>query len=227
MFLLPFIAYTFLHSKYFRLTLYLFALYLTDSLGGFIGLALLLPLLIYLRFRKNLLTSLAISMLTIFLIFNFSSSELIHRYDQKEESATVREENAVGFLDKFPNLVVRYPFGLPLTETTKQAMNHELYLGTNNSVGVVYARGGIISFTGFFFVLCVSLWYAIASLYRAGISIDEQAAVASILCLFTFIIQRQTIWETPIFSLLYAPFVISFLRNETVIKKISGRGGFF
>ena len=106
-------------------------------------------------------------------------------------------------------------------------MNLELSPGTNNSLGIVYASGGIISFVGFFFVLCLSLWYAIASLSRTRLSIDEQAAVASILCSFTFIIQRQTIWETPIFSLLYAPFVIYFFRNETVINKISGSGGEF
>ena len=225
MFLLPFIAYTFLHSKFFRLSIYLFALYLTDSLGGFIGFAILLPLLIYLRFRKNLFSALAFSILTIFLFFSFSFNEFLHRYEQKGFSATVREENAVGFINLFPQLVVRYPFGLPIKESTEQAMNLELYPGTNNSLGLVYASGGIISFVGFLTILCVSLWYAIASLFRIGSSIDEQAAAASVLCLFTFIIQRQSIWETPIFSLLYAPFVIYFLRNETVINKFSGGEG--
>lgn len=213
MFLLPAIAYAFLHRKYFSLLIYSIAMYLSDSLGGFIGVAMLIPLLVYFRFHERALLPIALSFFSIFLIAIYFASDFLERYEQKDLSASVREESFSGFTKNLPNLFLNYPLGLPRTETTEQAQQHAAYSGGNTAIGIIYNLGGIPSFVGYLAVLFVSLWYAIISLFRKGLPTDEQAAVASILCLMPFIFQRTVVWDSSIFALLFAPFVIGFLQG--------------
>lgn len=210
MFLLPVMAYAFLYRKYFSLVIYAVAMYMSDSLGGFVGVAMLIPLLIYFRFRKRALFTMAISLLAIILIASFFSDYFLEKYDERGESGEVRVENISGFIKNLPSLLFKYPFGLPLTENTEQAQQEPLSFGSNFTPGNAYNLGGILSFFGYLAVLFVSLWYAITSLFCKSLSLDEQATVVSILCLLPFIFQRTVVWDSNIFALLYAPFVISF-----------------
>lgn len=213
MFLLPAMAYAFLHRKYFSLVVYFIAMFMSDSLGGFIGVAMLIPLLIYFRFHKRVLLPIFFSSLSIFLIVTFFADDFLERYEQKDLSASVREESFSDFAKNLPNLFLNYPLGLPRTETTEQAQQHAAYSGGNTAIGIIYNLGGIPSFVGYIAVLFVSLWYAIISLFRKGLSLDEQATVVSIFCLMPFIFQRTVVWDSSIFALLFAPFVIGFLQG--------------
>lgn len=214
MFLLPAMAYAFLHRKYFSLLIYSFAMYLSDSLGGFIGVAMLIPLLVYFRFhKKGVLLPIAFCIISIFLVAIFFADDLVERYEKKGLDASIREESASVFVKKLPSLLLNYPLGLPRTETTEQAQQHAAYSGGNTAIGIIYNLGGIPSFVGYLAVLFVSLWYAIISLFRKGLSPDEQAAAVSIFCLLPFIFQRTVVWDSSIFALLFAPFVIGFLQG--------------
>lgn len=51
------------------------------------------------------------------------------------------------------------------------------------------------------------------TLFRKGLSLDEQAVVVSILGLMPFIFQITVVWDSSIFALMYAPFVIDYLRR--------------
>ena len=102
----------------------------------------------------------------------------------------------------------------PLSESTEQAISNPAYIGSNFTPGNAFNLGGILSFLGYLAVLFVSLWYAIMSLFRKGLSLDEQSAVVSIFFLFPFIFQRGVAWDSSIFALLFAPFIIKFLRAQ-------------
>ena len=213
MFLLPAMAYAFLLRKYFSLVIYAVAMYMSDSLGGFVGVAMLIPLLIYFRFRKSAVLALVLTFLTLFFTITFFADNLLEQYEYKGNSRMDREVSALGMLENLPGLLLNYPFGLPLTESAEQSQKNAAYYGSTFTPGNAFNFGGILSFLGYLATLFVSLWYAIASLFRKGLSLDEQAAVVSILCLMPYIFQRTTVWDSSIFALMYAPFVICYLRR--------------
>jgi hypothetical protein len=97
--------------------------------------------------------------------------------------------------------------------STEQSQRNEAYYGGNFTLGNAFNLGGMLSFLGYLAVLFVSLWYAIASLFRKGLSLDQQAAVVSIIVLMPFIIQRTVVWDSSFFALMCAPFVIGYLRR--------------
>lgn len=215
MFLLPAMAYAFLHRKYLFLAMYFIAMYLSDSLGGFIGVAMLILLLVYFRFRKSAVLALALTFLTLFFTITFFADNLLEQYENKNNSRIEREVSTSGMLENLPGLFLNYPFGLPLTESTEQAQENASYYGSNFTPGNAFIFGGILSFLGYLAILFVSLWYAIASLFRKEHSLDEQAAVVSIIVLMPFIFQRTVVWDSGIFALLFTPFVIKFLQGAS------------
>lgn len=215
MFLLPAMSYAFLHLKYFSLVIYTVAMYMSDSLGGFVGVAMLIPLLIYFRFRKSAVLALVLTFLALFFATIFFSDNLLNLYVNKGNSRIDREVSYSGMLENLPGLFHNYPFGLPLTESTEQSQKNPAYYGSNFTPGNAFNLGGILSFLGYLAVLFVSLWYAIASLFRKGLSLDQQAAVVSIIVLMPFIFQRTVVWDSSIFALMYAPFVIGYLGRAT------------
>ncbi len=212
MFLLPAMAYAFLHRKYFALVIYFVAMFMSDSLGGFLGVAMLIPLLIYFQFRRGILP-IILSILSVIFIVNFFVGEFIEQYEEKGDSRVDREVSTFGAINNLPSLFLEYPWGLPITETTTQIQQNRLYSGANFTPVNAFYLGGILSFLGYLAVLLVSLWYAIISLARKDLSLDEKAAVATIFCLLPFIFQRTVVWDTSIYALMYAPFVINALRG--------------
>lgn len=214
MFILPAMAYAFLHRKYLSLAVYFIAIFMSDSLGGFIGVALLAPLLIYFKFHKQVWFAAFLSIFSTILIVTFFANNFLERYDLKGLSASIREESLSSFTKALPSLLLDYPLGLQRTESTEQAQQHSAYTGGNTAIAVAYNGGGIPSFLGYIAVLLVSLWYAIASLFRNGLLLDEQAAVVSVLCSMPFIFQRTVVWDSSVFALLFAPFVIGFLQGD-------------
>lgn len=216
MFLLPAMAYAFLYRKYLSLIIYSFAMISSDSLGGFVGVAMLIPLLAHFKFRKYVVLSAAITIVMTILISIFYVNDFIERYEQKNQSATVRKENTSEFIKNLPDLFINYPFGLPLTESTEDAQKNANYFGSNFTPGTAFNLGGIISFLGYVVVIFVSLWYAMAFFLRKNLSVEEQTVVVSIICLFPFIFQRTVVWDSSIFALLYAPFIIRFLQDSAL-----------
>jgi len=67
---------------------------------------------------------------------------------------------------------------------------------------------------GYIAVVYISVSYAIRSLLRGCNSLLGRVISASIICMFPFIFQRLTIWESGLFSLLFAPFLIQEINQE-------------
>ena len=213
MFLLPVISYSFMYRKYLTLFVYLIALYLTDSLGGFISMLILMPLLVYFKFKKNGVLAVIFLFFVSFFVVPVYIDDLIYRYEEKNLSATEREDSTFSFISNFPSLIFDYPFGLPLKENSNENFSNPAYKGANFTIGNAYYLGGILSFLGYIAVLFLSIWYAIVGLFRKHLSLDEQVVVISTFCLLPFIFQRSVIWDSSLFSLLFAPFLIEFLKR--------------
>ena len=216
MFLLPVISYSFLYRKYLSLLVYLIALYLTDSLGGFISMLILMPLLVYFKFKKNVVPAVIFVLFVSFFVVTVYTDDLIYRYEERELSATVREDATYGFISNFPSLILDYPFGLPLKENTDESFSNPAYKGANFTIGNAFYLGGTLSFLGYIAVLFLSLWYAIFGLFRKHLSLDEQVVVMSTFCLLPFIVQRTVIWDSSIFAMLFAPFVVFWIQGRKI-----------
>lgn len=218
MFILPAMAYAFLLRKYISLLIYSIAMISSDSLGGFIGVAMLIILMVFYKYRKKLIVSITAVMVVVVLMGLFFGNDLKERYEQKNktESAAVREKNTSDFVKNLPNLFINYPFGLPLTESTEEAEKNPSYFGSNFSPGVVYNIGGIISFLGYIIIIFISMWYSLVNFFSKNLAIEEQVVVITLMCMLPFIFQRSSLWDSNIFSLLYAPFIVSFLKNAEI-----------
>ncbi len=212
MFLLPAMAYACFHRRIFALVLYAVSMYMTDSLGGFIGVGMLILLVLPIAFTRSQLLSVVLLVTLAFVAFSTFGENLSDRYDNKGLSATTREENVIMGLRNLPNLVVTFPFGLPITESTEKATESSAFYGYNFAPLSAFYLGGILAMAGYLMVLIVSMWYAASSFLRQDISIDERVAIVSLICLFPFVVQRSVIWDCNLFSLLFAPFILLFLQ---------------
>lgn len=127
----------------------------------------------------------------------------------------MREDNLFGFLYNFPELLSRYPFGIPRAETTQQVIESvDLYQGTNFILSTIFNDGGLLSLLGIICLLGLSLVYCLSSFSRSSLSIEEKAAVTSFIPLLTYFFQRQTLIETCAFAVLYSYFLIRFLSSR-------------
>lgn len=212
MFLIPLVSYVFFKGNYISLSVYLYAIYLTDSLGGYISLLLLVLIIAILKFingkcSKVLFLSILVCLASI------AFFHLLERYENKYYSAFSREKAVVNFIKDFPSLVVHYPFGMPIGNYAAKFEDSNFYIGNTFAIGKAYQFGGLLASLGYLSMLCTCLYYAMTSLFRKDLSCEELAVVMSIIPLSLFIFQRSTIWDYSIFPLLFAPFLLYFLKK--------------
>lgn len=213
MFLLPVICHAFYYKKYIRLILFLLAFYFTFSLGGIISL-IILAILVLLKFNsvKKYLIIFALLVGGVF-YFSVLSEELKDAYEEKGNSATEREESFSKTTANFSNLILNYPFGIPLKSKTSDNQKNEFYIGTNFIPGVYLQFGGYIAFLGYIFFLTFSTLLALfLYLFKRNLSVMDLIFTISIISLFPFIFQRYTIMESSIYSFLFSPYIINYLR---------------
>jgi hypothetical protein len=216
MFLLPAITYAFFNKRYGGLFILLVAFFLTYSLGGIISLLILIILISFILFnrqKKYLILALAIALIISGMLWvNFGES-VIEKYEGKNISAKVRENNFTKAFSSFPALVINNPLGLKLSENTKSFEKNKYYIGSNFSPGFYLQYGGISSLAGYLMCLFVSFGISFRSLKRDDLSLEEKVVFPSILVLLPFILQRSTIWECGLFAFLFAPSIIRIIDN--------------
>lgn len=211
MYLLPAIAYAWVHKKIGMLLLFIGVVLFTDSLGGYVGLGMLFFIFTFIASSDKRLRQI---FMLLFLFFGAAiflasfSDDLMERYEQKGNSRITREANFTNFIDNFPHLVVSYPLGFPLTESSEEASANKDYFGSNFALGNAFVLGGIISFLGYAAVLSVSLLASVKSLFRRSLSREEKIVYVSLLVLLPFIFQRAVVWDSALFALLFAPVLI-------------------
>lgn len=214
MWLIPAIVYAIVMRKYLIIPLFLYALYLTDSLGGFLSVLLILPLIIAsIAHKRGFLEKIIFLFFgVIFLAFCiFISFDMLQEsYQHRGNSAVVRELGANNFFDNLGFLIVNYPFGMVRSDTTVMAKIPLYELNTFAPAQVFY-RGGILSFIGYLFMLTLSLLIPVFTLFRNNVIPEDKVVSISILVLFPFIFQRSEIWDTALFSFLIAPYYLKFI----------------
>lgn len=209
MLLIPFIIYSILKRYYWRLLIFGLGFILTFSLGGYVSLIIAL-ITLYLWKSKNWIGSVIIVAIVSFFMNSLYSSDVIEIYNKKGNSATVREQNLFRSIKELPSLMLNHPLGLPLSNTTLDRENNADYVGSNFIPSNYFQSGGILSFLGYMCILFSSIRIAMRILFlsRECQSVESIVVAISIISALPFLMQRTTIWETPIFAFLFAPYLI-------------------
>ena len=214
MMLLPFIFYSFLYKRYLGMFILGLGLYFSHSLGAYISLFFLV--ILYILFRRkgktNYVFLILSSTIIIIIAIGYVWPAITEEYEKKGVSRITREESFKRGINALPDLFINHTFGMPLSGTTKEAEQNELYTGTNFIPLVYLQYGGIVSFIGFCIIVCFSIYDALWILsQKKVIDIEDYIVAVSLIAMIPFLFQRMTIWETPLFALLYFP---SLLKRE-------------
>lgn len=219
MYIIPALSYAFFRRKYFGLFLLGGALYLTQSLGGYISLGILIAIALYLQirlWRVNLYVAFAILFCGVSFLYVTFSNDLVVAYEQKGNSRLVRESSTLNFLYELPNLLVNNPRGSELTEDSESRNLNQHYFGSNFALGNAFMVGGILSLIGYVAILLVSIGCSIKVLLRRSIPIEERIAFSSIISILPFLFQRSVVWDSAIFAFLFAPSIIRLLQSRRI-----------
>jgi hypothetical protein len=214
MFLLPAIAYAFFHKKYIGLVILLISFFLTYSLGGIFSIVLLLLIIMFLLFRKTTIKALLgviLVILTSLTIWFTYGDYFKQSFEDKGDSKTIREDNFSNSISKLPELILNYPFGLPLAVETEDFENNKDYLGSNFTPANAFQIGGFISLFGYIIVLVVSLGIALVKVFFYELNTEEKIIFSSLIVLFPFVVQRPVIWDSALFAFLFSPAIIKVL----------------
>lgn len=215
MFLLIGLTYALVFSKKIGATIFLSAICLTDSLGGFFS--LLIICVLFMTWKCNEMRCSLATRFFIIMIFIFGSLSSIgffyERYEQKQNSAVVREDNVKQFSENLMRSLAENPFGFELKgKTLSELEGDHNYYGSNLAFYVAFVQGGIIAFLGYswfiIMIVIITIKYFILKPYDNKLL---ACVFISIPALLLFLFQRATIFESVIFSFLYASPVIKLM----------------
>lgn len=219
MFLLPALCYSFFYKRYFGLIIFLIAFLMTFSLGGVISLLILIVVISFILVNRKK-SYFIIALLTLIIISSLLwlsfGKDIIAEYETKGASANTRIESFNKTLQNIPIIIKQNPLGLKLAEDTKSFKKNKLYLGSNFIPGTYLQYGGISAFVGYIICLLVSFSISLKTIVKSTAFLEEKVVFSSLLVLLPFIIQRTTIWETALFSFLFAPTIIRTLERRRV-----------
>jgi hypothetical protein len=222
MYLLAAIMYALVNKKYFGLLVFAIAFFLTDSLGGYISLILLMLLFVFIKVRRTRF-SLGVTMIPVFILaiglVGYVAPYLSETYSNKGESAEVREGNFADVIEKLPSLMLDEPMGMTLAEESISNSAHNKYLGSNFAPGTAYTMGGDFAFLGYSAVIITCLWVSFVSLRNGSADFDQQIVFPVLLIAFPFVFQRLTIMDSATFAFLFAPSIIRYLRRKRSVTR--------
>ena len=222
MYLIPAIAYALVYSKKLAVSIFLVAIALTTSLGGYVS-ALIV---VYLfsswqsgRLKYKTLAKVVVALLAaLFLLI--AGEELMALYAQKGTSASGREDQVLYFFHNFLAIITDKPFGYILVGDSQSALmiDNPEFLGNNFSFFAAFVQGGLLSFVGYtmFFSLNVIV---ILKYFWQNYDPDRITACAmlSLPGMLIFAFQRPTILESLLFAFLFAVPLLRVLTREPII----------
>lgn len=221
MWLLPVMAYALYKKRYFSLIIFLPAFYFTYSLGGIMSLVLMGCLLPIFLFKRRLSKVLFVTGIVVggLIAGAMIYEEFSKTYEERGNSAKTREDNFLNTLILLPEAALNNPLGLDLALTTEKNENNKWFFGSNFSPGYAFISGGVFGLLGYCWFLIVSMGISIKVLFFSKQDKMFKVIGVLILVLFPFIFQRTTIWESPLFALMYLPFLIkSFDKTNNLLK---------
>jgi hypothetical protein len=218
MWLIPAMAYSWLRQQWPALAVYGVSIFLTGSLGGLIAL-LLTATVLSLRSIRRVLPRLLLACTIGMTGWAITSPYIQKAYEDKGNSATVRENNVMGFVGALPEQLSAYAFGVPLDKggsLSDEADRDKRFLGLNFSPYVMLLLGGIVSLLGYIWLL-TTVTVAFGKKLMTGVTGESGSACAilTLPAMLLFIVQRQSVFETTLFAFLYAGPLLEWTRGES------------
>lgn len=222
MFLLPATTYALFYRKYFAVAAFSLAIILTDSLGGFIGLAMLASVFFFmvangLSLGKKIIL-LFLGLASFIAILSLAYEPLMNQYNDRGDSASSREQNFLQTIENLPVLITQNPLGLSRGESSEEVKAQRLYSGSNFAPGTALFRGGLLAFIGYTFILFSSAFFAFISFLFGHLSKQEKIISISLIILFPFILQRSTIWDSGLYAFLFAPYLLTGMLDKINLR---------
>ena len=223
MYLIPALVYALVYSKKLAVGVFLIAIAMSDSLGGYIS--VLIVVYLFLNWQVGESTYKTLAKMMVFLLAGgvllMITDALIVRYAAKGLSASGREDQFFYFADNFIAILIDKPFGFILEggkSMSTLANDHKNYLGNNFSFFAAFVQGGLLSFVGYtmFFSLNVIV---ILKYFWQNHDPDRITACAmlSLPGMLIFAFQRPTILESLLFAFLFAVPLLRVLTREPII----------
>jgi hypothetical protein len=218
MFLLPAIAYAFLNRRIAGLIMLLFGFALTQSLGGVIGLIMLVACLAFVRARNSrfVIPGLAFAGALSLVLWLSAGDQIIEAYKERGDSRSIREAAFRNTVTNLPTLVLDYPLGFPVGNQVTDE-ERRLNLGGNFTFGNALQLGGTAAFLGYLVAVVIAVFCAGFALASQKLERHETVVFCSLLVLFPFVVQRTVIWDSALFAFMFAPSVIGFLRRQAPV----------
>jgi hypothetical protein len=218
MFLLPALTYALLHSKWLAALVFLFAIYLADSLGGLFGLLVIFIIYAFDRLRArglNVVIGGLLASVLVMAAYAIAGTYFSEAYAVKQStgSAIVREDNVKNFMTSLPASIAANPLGFRLTGgSLSDLRSDDNYYGSNFSPYTAFVMGGILGLVGYV-TLLTTIIFACLKYFLSGEQADRVAACAfiSLPAIVTFVFQRGTIIETVIFGFLFGLHLIKII----------------
>lgn len=222
MILIAALSYALVFSKRLATFVFILAIYLTESVGGFFALGLLMILFtgwklndLHYSFPKKLLAVLfAISLIFILL------DRALPLYEKKEKET--RESNVTNFIDNFSDSLLINPFGFQFKgEALSNLQSDSNYYGSNFMPYVAFVQGGVLGFLGYS-LFCLSNIIFSIKYYLSRHNQNRLFACAFLALppMLTFIFQRSTILETSLFAFLFSAPLIEMIRGIDPVRKL-------
>lgn len=222
MYLLPALAYALVHRRVLAAILFLACVALTVSLGGYIGLVVLLLTFVYWETGNRSTVTKIVTWLCVLIVLVIAAGSLyglyIETYQQKGESATMREENVTLFFSHFFEIVFQAPLGMDLKgESLSSLASERLYIGSNFSIGNALEIGGLTALLSYtmFLIVNTACWLR-AMIQRSQTNNKALACVCvSFPVMVTFAVQRATLFDSALYSFLFAGPMLALLRRDS------------
>ena len=224
MILIPSVIYSILYKRYLGASVLILGIYLTDSLGGFISIVIVMLLLSVLLYRKNKF-SIFIPLFSSFLILStvaINWDEIYNSYEKKGNSRIIREENVVNAISNLPSILVNNPLGINFSVDYSKNTDKDYYGSNFMFLNAIY-RGGFSAGIGYVIIMITFFLISLSIFYRKNISQEDIVYSLSIMALVPFSVQRTSLLETSMLILVIAPFIIKYLGSYN--KKSDGSLG--
>jgi hypothetical protein len=219
MYLLPALAYALVHRRILAAVLFLVCMLLTASLGGYLGIVLVAVAFVQWEARRrgavvSLFVALAAAV-TVACVFGTVYEFFANSYLDRGESAAARESNIDLFFRHFFDIAFEDPLGMKLhgDSLTELAKSDRLYIGSNFTIGNALVVGGLTSFIGYVVFLLVNTVCWLRAVSRTSHSKVMECVCVSFPAVLSFIVQRATIFDSALYSFLFAVPILSVLRR--------------
>jgi hypothetical protein len=213
-----FIVYNLLRHKYAYAAVLAVAIFGAFSPSVFIS--LMVGFLVYTWTRSALI--MPIMLIGSGLVVAIFMSDIILLYnnvtEMKAGSLGSRLEGNLDFINKLPFLINTYPFGIPFFESSGERIASGVGFSTSYGAIWSYMIGGLMAFIIYIVFNLYFLFLSAYKIFFSKASLIENELYLYYLMLFTYIVQRGTLFDFAIFPFLFAPFFFNKLNKQYSLR---------